>query len=395
VTTTHRVLVVDDEQRVLDGLQRSVRGDFVIDTALSPQHALAALCTSARYAVVVSDLRMPTGDGITFLSAVRRASPDSVRMLLTGHGDLDAAIKAVNDGQVFRFLRKPCPAPALIAAITAGIEHYDLVIAERELRENTLQGCIHALADVLALASPLAFARAIRVKECVGAFAARFGVPNQWQFEVAALLSQIGAAGLPKDVAEKVYFGRPLTPDERAMAERGPVTAAAVIGHLPQLGDVCQMLRSQFRDYDAPVTSPDDLAASDVPLGARLLRVANDFDVLLTQGLAPRDAIKAMGERGAVYDPDILQDFLTWQGEEQRANRTREVALDELQIGMTLAMDVVSGQGVLLIARGQRVTPRVLDLIRQYRGDTSVHGRVRVYLGDGPAVAVTPSLAVA
>lgn len=104
---TDTILFVDDEQNVLDGLRRQLRKTFSVETALGPVEGLQAVNRKGLFAVVVSDLRMPVMDGIKFLMRIKERTPDSVRMVLTGNADRESAIKAVNDGQIFRFLTKP------------------------------------------------------------------------------------------------------------------------------------------------------------------------------------------------------------------------------------------------------------------------------------------------
>ncbi len=389
----HRVLFVDDDERILDAMRRAVRSRFTMVPAQGGDAALAMLSAGDSFSVVVSDLRMPGMDGVTFLSKVRQAAPDSVRILLTGFGDMEAAMKAVNDGQIFRFLGKPCPSETVMQAVMAGIAQHDLIVAERELLEQTLQGSIQALADVLALVRPLAFARALRVRDFVGDFATRLGFPNPWQLEVAALLSQVGAASLSSELAAKIYYGRPLSDDERALAEQVPATAAAVIAHVPRLEPVRAILFAQHRDFGAPAPLAPGPWGRDIPLGARVLRVAFDFDVLVTQGLESHDALSAMSERGPRYDPDVLQDFILWHGERFRAVRTRDLPLDGLREGMTLAADLIGHNGVLLLARGQRVTARVLELIERHWLHEAVRGPVRVYLPGEDGAPAAPAAA--
>lgn len=111
------------------------------------------------FAVVVSDMRMPRVDGAQFLARVEEASPDSVRIMLTGNADQEAAVRAINEGHIFRFLNKPCRPQLLVGTIAMGIRQYRLQTAERELLEKTFSGGIRLLSDVLAIASPDAFGR--------------------------------------------------------------------------------------------------------------------------------------------------------------------------------------------------------------------------------------------
>jgi response regulator RpfG family c-di-GMP phosphodiesterase len=380
VPTPATVLLVDDEPYVLDGLNRTVRGSFEVVTATTAEGGLAVLRAKPSVAVVVSDLRMPGTDGIAFLAAVRRMAPDVVRILLTGHGDVETAIKAVNDGQVFRFLRKPTPSSTLATALKAAAEQHALVIAERVLLEGTLHGCVHALADVLAISNPLAFSRALRVKEAIGAFAEQVGLENRWQLEVAATLSQIGTASLPHDVAEKVYFGRPLSDDEQRLVGRLPGYAATVASRIPRL----ETVRDILWHLHAPsyVGSSEPVSDAPAPAGALLLRIAFDFDVLVTQGRTVQSAVAELAGRIGVYDTHLLREYSAWQGERCLSTRTRSLCVAELTAGMTLATDIVDDHGVLLIAHGQRVTVRALDLIRSYFAHDSLKRRVHIRLDD-------------
>jgi PAS domain S-box-containing protein len=132
-----KVLFVDDEPAVLEGVRTMLRKRFDVTTALGPEKGLEALQGPEPFAVVVSDLKMPGMDGVTFLSKVRTISPDTTRMVLTGHADVDVAIDAVNQGNVFRFLTKPCPSEVLIKAIEDGLEINRLILSERALQRKS------------------------------------------------------------------------------------------------------------------------------------------------------------------------------------------------------------------------------------------------------------------
>ena len=104
-----RVLCVDDEPQVLEGLALNLRRHYEVHVAGSGAEGLQRLEQDGPFAVVLSDMRMPGMTGAVFLAHVRQRAPDSVRLLLTGHAELDAAIAAINTGHIFRFLAKPCP----------------------------------------------------------------------------------------------------------------------------------------------------------------------------------------------------------------------------------------------------------------------------------------------
>ena len=121
---------------VLDSLRLAFRKRFNVRTALGPEHGVYILQTEGPFAVVVSDLKMLGMDGVTFLSEVKALSPNTTRIMLTGHADLDTALEALNQGLVFRFLTKPCPTDVIAKAVESGLEHYRLRIAETAQKRN-------------------------------------------------------------------------------------------------------------------------------------------------------------------------------------------------------------------------------------------------------------------
>jgi DNA-binding NtrC family response regulator len=141
--TPPRVLVVDDDRLLLDGLRRQLHGTFDLATALGGHEGLDVLRAAGQgdgFAVVLSDYQMPRMDGALFLAAVRDVAPEATRMLLTGKADLNGVASVVNQGGVFRFLMKPVSRDVLTEAIRAGVEQHRLVTAEKELLEQTRLG---------------------------------------------------------------------------------------------------------------------------------------------------------------------------------------------------------------------------------------------------------------
>jgi CheY-like chemotaxis protein len=234
------ILCVDDEPRVLEGLVLNLRRQYRVSTATNGLKGLEIIDGDDPPAVVVSDMRMPEMDGAAFLSRVKDRSPDTVRILLTGQADLDSAIAAVNHGQVFRFLTKPCSPQSFLAAIQAASDQHRLITAERELLEKTLRGSIKALTEILSLSNPLAFGRAMRLKKHAADLVAGLGVPLSWQVEVAVMLSQIGCVTLPAATNEKLYYGRPLNSDETELTQRVPALSLQLLESIPRCGRFCK-----------------------------------------------------------------------------------------------------------------------------------------------------------
>lgn len=210
-----KVLFVDDEPAVLDGFRRLLGREISLSTAVGGEQGLAAIAESGPYGVVVSDMRMPQMDGAQFLAAVHEIAPGTVRMALTGYTDIDTAMNAVNDGHIFRFMTKPCSRENLLSAVESGLAQHRLIVAEKELLEGTLTGSVTVLAEMLSFSNPAAFARAQRLRRFVQHAGQKLHLATTWNYEIAALLSQLGCVALSPDLVNAAYAGERLSEEDQ------------------------------------------------------------------------------------------------------------------------------------------------------------------------------------
>lgn len=362
-----RVLCVDDEERVVQGLVPHLRKEYDVHTALSGAEGLQVLREMGGAAVVISDMRMPGMDGATFLHHVMQFFPDATRMLLTGEPGRDSAIAAVNKAQIFRFLAKPCPPAELKAAVEAGVLQHRAVTTERTVLKETLVGCIRTLVDVLAITNPVAFGRASRIKRLAVDFARRLGREHFWQLEAAATLSQIGYLSLPGDLVEKLYYGEPLTAEERILVSGAPEVARRLLGNIPRLEPVGEILTA----LSASDTELQQLGEGAVGVGSRILALVTDYYGLCSQGQTVSAAIERLRTRGARYGANLVEQFAEYVGpqEDPQKSRTRKVALRTVRPGMIIQQDVRTAMGTLLVPSGFEVTEAFLERMRHFGPD--------------------------
>lgn len=377
------ILCVDDEPRVLEGLSLTLRRHFTVNTANSGAEALHLLAQNP-VVVIVSDMRMPGMDGAKFLAAARGIVPDATRILLTGETDIHAAINAVNEGQIFRFLMKPCPPDQLIKSIEAAVVQNRLVTGERELLEKTLHGSIRALTDVLSVANPVAFGRAMRVKRMASRIAASLNVPNRWAIEVAAMMAQIGYVVLPPGTVDRVLAGKPLSPGERQMVEKVPGIARQIVSNIPRLEAVHEILEHHGKAFNGVGLVPSDTVRGErIPIGARILKVASDYDQLEDAGRSLSEILRAFANNGA-YDPKIvsaLEDLPAAVGE----GASLSLRLVELRPGMVVAQDIKTTTGTLLVARGNEITESSLQRLFNFASSTGIREPISVMGSGAPA----------
>ena len=365
-----RILCVDDEPRVVDSLAVQLRREYQVLTANDGQTALRIIKEGGAPAVIVSDMRMPGMDGATLLRHIRQQYPDTTRILLTGETGRATAVAAVNEGQIFRFLTKPCSTDNLRAAIDAGVTQHRVVTAERVLLQETLIGCIKALVDVLAITNPVAFGHASRVKRLAADVAKTMGIAGFWQLEAAAMLSQIGYISLPVELVEKLYYGKRLTPEERVLAGAAPQVARKLLGHIPRLEPVLTIL-------DA-IRQPDlDIAEGPIKQGAAILSMVTEYDVGVVQGQSVPVAIQALRSRAGRYDVKLINALESLVGEVDAPREISEVTIGNLKPSMVLMDDLYTQAGSLLVPKGFEVTETFLERTRNF-GQSILEQRVRV-----------------
>ena len=371
-----KILMVDDEDAVLVGYQRMFRNEFQIETAASGAAAVAALGATGPYAVVVSDMRMPEMDGTQLLRKVKVLAPDTVRIMLTGDDDIRNAVTAVNEGSIFRFLTKPCNKDTLAKALTAGLMQYRLLTAEKDLLENTLQGSIQVLTEVLSLVNPAAFGRALRVRRYIHHVATRMALASPWRFEVAAMMSQLGCVTLHPETIEAVYAGRPLPGDEQARFDAHPGVARDLLSKIPRMEPIAWMIAHQ--NDSAAVEGDAKAATADMRLGANLLRATLAFDGLVTKGLPQGDAASRLAREHASFDPQIFLALAELDGE-KGGTELRSCDIDELiPFDMVLEEELRTKGGLLLVSKGQEVTSTLILKLKNFLEKGAIGRKVTI-----------------
>ena len=365
-----RVLIVDDDENLLATCRTTLRKQFALETALGAEAALDAIEHDEPYAVIVSDMRMPGVDGLQLLQTVQARTPDTVRMMLTGNADLDTAIRAVNDGNVFRFVAKPCPTADFAKILEAGIRQYRLVMAEHELLEQTLQGAIKVCSEILSAVDIRTYGHAMQVRELIAPIARGLGIEHAWQVEVAALLAEIGNATIPPVVLVRRRHGSTLSGAETDMLSRVPVRGHDLIASIPRLEPVARAVLYSRKSYDGSGIPNDDVAGEDIPEAARLLRIVSDFVTLEAEGESKRRAVEILRSRTGQYDPRLLEAAASVlcpaPGGDTTTSANLSVPFAGLRVGDLLRSNIETDDGVLVTQAGSIVTSTLLERMRNF-----------------------------
>jgi CheY-like chemotaxis protein len=368
-----KILLVDDEPNVLDGYRRTLGREFTLETAVGGQEALALIGDKGPYAVVVSDMRMPGMDGVQLLSRVKTMSPDTIRVMLTGHADMETAINAINEGSIFRFLNKPVTKEMMGKTLTAALVQYRLVTAEKQLLEQTLSGALQVLTEVLSLVNPAAFSRAARARRYIHHVVTSMKLGNPWQYEVAAMLSQLGCVTLAPETIDAVYKGDTLSAEEQGQYDAHPNVAYQLLSKIPRLEPIAWMIRHQNR----AVSQLENTELPDIRKGSEVLRLVLEYEQATHQGASRTEAAHTLARQNTEMAPEFFAALVALDPNAEDG-QVKRCSIDELYAGMIIQQDVQTNGGSLLVSTGQEVTPTVISKLKNFHARGSIDGYVKV-----------------
>ena len=305
------VLFVDDEENVLKALERIFIGsDLIILRASSAEEALSIIGKET-VAVLVSDNLMPGIRGVELLSRLKSISPDTVKILMTGHADIPTAIDAINKGEVFRFIEKPWDNAELVNTITEGIERYRIL---RSLRTND-EAITRSLAQTIELKDRCTRGHCDRVAKYALQLAKALGVSREMQKGVVygSWLHDCGKIGVPEAILNSPDL---LTENEWLTIKQHP-SWGADIARQAQLSPVVINIIQYHHERWNGEGYPKGIAGRDIPLEARVVTIADAYDAMTTDrpyrnAITRKRARRIMREMaGNLFDPELTEIFLS------------------------------------------------------------------------------------
>ncbi|RLJ16732.1 hypothetical protein DJ031_14710 [bacterium endosymbiont of Escarpia laminata] len=381
---SEKILFVDDEPNILNAYQRQLRNRFQLTTALSGREGLEIIQKEGPFSVVVADMRMPEMDGIAFLEKVQEVAPDSVRLMLTGNADQQTAIDAVNKGNVFRFMTKPWPYELLVSTLEAAQNQYQLIHAEREILEGTLNGSIKLLLEILSIAVPRISDRAVTLRETAIGVAHAMQIFNTWELEAAAMLSHIAYITLPPETLAKTRSGEQVSEAERQIIDHLPETGHKLLANIPRLERVAKIVLYQDKNFDGSGVPLDAVSGEDIPIESRILKVLHNLkDLQEKDGLSTDKVLERMQENSGTYDPRVLQSVarhISSREDESSIPPYTEVSVSELRAGHVLASNVETENGLLLFTAGHNLSGAIVEKLINYHQIQKIREPIQVFV---------------
>ena len=249
-----------------------------------------------------------------------------------------------------------------------------MVTAEKELLENTLKGSIEALAEVLALVSPLAFGRVKRLRNRCNQLAKAISAQNLWEIDTAALMSQLGCVTLPESILQQVMEGETLSKPDHSQYLQQASMACRLVEKIPRMENVSTIIAYQHKHFNGKGYPEDDVSSTDIPLGARILHIALAFDDRVAAGWSEISALEELKQNANYYDPDLLS-VLENCINTQEARVTIKVPLNRLREGMVLGEDLLTDGGMLLACKGLEVNEMMREHLKNFQNKGTLSPR--------------------
>lgn len=357
----NKILCVDDEDSILRGFKLNLRDKFDLHLASDGREGLELFKQEGGFAVVLSDMRMPHMNGAEMLSNIKKLDSEVVTVLLTGHTDFDSAMAAVNEGNVFRMLSKPCPPDTLKRVLKDAMDQHHLISSKRILLDKTLRGAVDALAQSLATAQPLFFGRAQRVRRLANGLAEEMNFTESWRVGVAAVFSQLAYLSIPTHLCEKVYYRKDLSFEIKNMVRDLPEETLKVVDLIPGLEDIREILQ---RVDIQPKFEVED--GTGIRTAASILRVALDYDYYHEQGHEDGLILRTLKSRADQYDEKVVETLSQFLNTDADNYSLEEIDTRDLSEGMRLNEELLLDGSMLIASSGADIDRTLLKTIRNY-----------------------------
>lgn len=311
----HKILLVDDEEDNLALLYRTLRQEYDILKTTSPVEALEILKEN-RVEIIISDHKMPEMDGVEFLKRSYDIVPEAIRLLVTAYSDSSILIDAINQGRIYRYIKKPWEPMELKITIQKAVEYAVLRKENDRLicdLKELFSGTINAIIEALDAKDSFTLGRSRRVTYFALKMVNYFNLPmaEMGKLELAGLLHDIGMIGVSEEILNKAET---LTPDEFEAIKKHVDHGVKILEDIKQLKEVVEIIKFHHERFDG-TGYPMGLKGEEIPFSARIIAVADAYDSMISQrsyrnGLSHEEAIQRIEEQsGRQFDPNVVMGF--------------------------------------------------------------------------------------
>lgn len=421
-----KILFVDDEENILKALRRLfIDQDFEVFTASSGKEGLEIL-TDNEFAVIVSDQRMPEMTGTEFLLKARELYPDTIRVILTGYADVNAVMDAINEAGAYRYITKPWNDSEIIHIVKEAahrfrlikenkylteltnqqneelqkwskeLEYYvqihtiDLTKRDKEIRKlneklqknsKELLNCLLRLIELRAK-NILSHSEKVAFISTEMARKASLSAAEIESVTLAGYLHDIGKIG----ISDVMLFKEPeeMSLEEMSQYKKHTINGQLALSSIEDLQQVAVLIRHHHENYDGS-GFPDKLKGEKIPLGSRIISIADRFE-RLSRHIEIEDALrKILSSLGKEFHSELFP-FLesvifdnknTLFSSEDIVEA--ELSIKDLAPGFIISRDFLSNTGLVIIKKDTILSEKHIELLKKCSNDESLKKGIFVY----------------
>ena len=317
-TGKHLILLVDDEPDNLALLRRTLRSKYDVITATNGQEALDIVKEKGNdISLIISDQKMPIMQGTEFFAQVTEMYPDIIKMLLTGHSDLDILVDSINKCNLFQYIFKPFEPDELNLIVQSGIDVIELEQSKKQMLKDLKElfyTTIKSIASALDAKDPYTHGHSLRVtlySLILAKYMENTDAKFMEELETAGLLHDIGKIGISEGILCKP--GK-LSNEEYEIIKSHPEKGKKLLHSIKKLNCVSEWLNSHHERWDG-TGYPSGLKGEEIPLSSRIIAIADTYDAM-TSSRSYRKALPhevARDEiircKGTQFDPALVEIF--------------------------------------------------------------------------------------
>lgn len=367
-----KILIVDDTLDNLQILMDLLKSDYKIIAATSGEKALELAVQEPVPDLILLDIMMPNMNGYMVLRKLKgmELTKDIPVIFVTAMGEVKDETKGLLMGAV-DYIIKPIQPSIVKARVRTHIQlraaHHHI----EELYDETLTGIIGLLTDVLTTANPAAYSRASRIRLHMEKILEKLHLEQFWEFNLAAMLSQIGCITIDAETLEKIYTGRRISGESYNRFKEHPKVGQSLLKNIPHLERVGQIIRAQNKPLDELLkgsVSEEDfneagVQGEPVDFGVALLRIAIAIEEAVLKGNETEDAFRIVSLQIKEVAPALAQalEDVSTSGKVLEA-----LEVHELKNGMVLEKDLYTQKNSLLLNSGTPLTPPIIERIKAF-----------------------------
>jgi len=388
-----RILLVDDTPSNLAVLRGALEPEGYRLAFASNGEETLEIVPELTPDLILMDVMMPGLDGFETCRRLKATElGENIPVIfITAKRETQDVVEGFQAGGV-DYIRKPIQQEEVCARVR---NHLELLYLRRSLKEQyektrevleqTLNGSVSILMELLTNLDSHLFSRGTAVRELIPEIASTLHYDEIWQLELAAMLAPINNITIPPHILYKKSRKMPLSVREEELFRSIPKSSTKLLENIPHLKDVSQIVLYHKKGYDGSGFPPGTLEGKSIPLGSRILHLAFDLVELEASSMPRVKALEKLKERKGRYDLALLDKLLEHyriQETEEEEQHTRTITLDELKTGHIVTKRVESVDGTLLLSPGQIITQAKLLLLKNHHTITGVKEPLHIQGGD-------------